>query len=350
MCKCSVLFLFAVSLVLITLSAIAEDPTEPLSYSAFVDSYYLWSPDSPIPGDRSYTTQAARDEQPRINLASLGAKYDDGLFHAKITGQVGDSVRLNYAAEPQEFWQFIQEAYAGAAISEDTTVDVGVFLSHIGAEGWLSKDNINYTRSLIAEFSPYYEAGGKITHTFSDTVSGQLLLLNGWQNISEQRHPALGTQVSWAITKDATLIYNTFLGNESGGSRFFNDFIYNQNVTDSLKLSSSVDIGFQSRPDEDSVQWWGFSLMTAQTLSDYLILNGRFELYSDPHAAIATGINDQDFQVRALSVGLDIPVTKIVLVRGEIKHAWAGNPLFNDGEISHKDTTIGILSVGLQLS
>ena len=77
-----------------------------------------------------------------------------------------------------------------------------MFFAHTGLEGWITRDNLTYTRSLIAEFSPYYEAGAKLTWTASPEVTAQLDILNGWQNISNYNTPpAVGIRVDSLTTQ-----------------------------------------------------------------------------------------------------------------------------------------------------
>ena len=84
----------------------------------------------------------------------------------------------------------------------------GIFFAHTGYEGWVSRDNLAYTRSLIAEFSPYYEAGVKLTWTPSPAVTTQLDLVNGWQDISKYNTaPALGARVDYVVTPAVISLY-----------------------------------------------------------------------------------------------------------------------------------------------
>ncbi len=55
----------------------------------------------------------------------------------------------------------------------------------MGMESWISRDNPTYTRSLVAEYSPYYQSGVKFTWAPSSRITAQLDVVNGWQNISE---------------------------------------------------------------------------------------------------------------------------------------------------------------------
>ncbi|MEI4896533.1 outer membrane beta-barrel protein, partial [Klebsiella pneumoniae] len=81
-------------------------------------------------------------------------------------------------------------------------IDGGVFFAPFGAENWISRDNWTYTRSLIADNSPYYEAGAKITWQATPTLGLQLHLINGWQNISETNSDkAIGARIDWSPRK-----------------------------------------------------------------------------------------------------------------------------------------------------
>jgi len=40
-----------------------------------------------------------------------------------------------------------------------------------------------YTRSLVADYTPYYLSGAKLTWQATPKLTSQLHLVNGWQNI-----------------------------------------------------------------------------------------------------------------------------------------------------------------------
>ena len=135
---------------------------EELSVNMFVDTYVATSQNKISGNERNYLTQPAQNNTLSLNLASASFFYTNNTIRAKFAPQIGDSVSINYNVEPNDSLKYLQEGYVGYYLATDTILDVGVFLSHIGAESWLSKDNINYTRSFIAEFSPYYESGARL--------------------------------------------------------------------------------------------------------------------------------------------------------------------------------------------
>lgn len=312
--------------------------------SLFVDTYSAYSNNKLLNDERAYFTQSSRNDDYHLNLASAGLGYDDGSIRGKLTAQYGDSVDINYNAEPEDSFKFVQESYLGAYINDATTIDIGTFLAHIGAESWLSKDNLSYTRSYIAEFSPYYETGVKLAHKFNDSWSAQLLGVNGWQNTTDPRHPALGTQVSF-VSGDTNLSSNTFIGKENLGTRLFHNFIATQKIDSDFTLVGSIDVGHQSEGMMSSGSWWGYSVMAKQALSDRVSINGRFESYFDPDGIIASSVTDEEFKAYGASIGLDTILGSGFLLRGEIKHLWSKNHIFLDDQTPTKDDTLFVVSL-----
>ena len=168
------------------------DTTTKVTLGGFVDAYYAFDFNRPANFDRVYTTQAARHDEFNVNLAFVEVKLDAPRVRGRLALQAGTSVQANYAGEPHkgaisgpDLARFIQEAVVGTRIARNLWIDGGIFLSHIGMEGFISRDNPMYTRSLVADYSPYYESGVKATWQATSTVSALFTVVNGWQNISE---------------------------------------------------------------------------------------------------------------------------------------------------------------------
>ncbi|OQW43057.1 MAG: hypothetical protein A4S08_10190 [Proteobacteria bacterium SG_bin4] len=73
-------------------------------------------------------------------------------------------MNANYAAEPGILGN-LYEGNVGLKLSGSNNLwlDIGVFPSHIGFESAVGKDNWTLTRSLVAENTPYFESGAKIS-------------------------------------------------------------------------------------------------------------------------------------------------------------------------------------------
>jgi len=117
--------------------------------------------------------KAAADTNP---VRTFGGFVD--TYYAWDANQPHNFDRANYAGEPKlgvvsgpNVSQFIQEAIVGYQLAPSVWLDGGIFFSHLGYEGWISRDNLAYSRSLVADFSPYYEAGVKLTWAASPKLT-----------------------------------------------------------------------------------------------------------------------------------------------------------------------------------
>ena len=85
-------------------------------------------------------------------------------MRANLALMAGTYAQDNLSAE-QDALKLINEANVGFKISKTKNIwiDAGIMPSHIGWESAIGKDNMNLTRSLAAENSPYFETGAKIS-------------------------------------------------------------------------------------------------------------------------------------------------------------------------------------------
>ena len=309
-------------------SVYADEPPPPITYSAMADGYYGYDFNHLNTKKRSYTTQAYYDNEPNLNLGFIEAKLSTDSWRGRFAAQYGTSVIANYAAEPDRFWRYIQEAVIGYKVSDSFWIDSGIYFSHIGFEGWISRDNWVYTRALVSEFSPYYQLGVKGTYQVNDALLVQLNLLRGWQNISATQDPALGLQVAYTPEKTWSFTYNNFVGHQDGGERVFHDLIVKHDFTDSLHGAVTVDSGIQARTEESSAWWFGWAILGRYDLTKQIGFAARCERYSDPHGVIAGGTAEHSFNAYGGSLGVDYAFTPSFVWRNEVKLLAAPKALF----------------------
>lgn len=265
--------------------AMAENERK-ITCGGFIDTQWAYDFNSPPNGDRAFTTQPARSNEFSINLAFIDVKIDSPRTRGRLALQAGTSVQSNYSSEPKngtvsggDLSRHIQEARIGYAIGDRTWVDAGIFFAHVGAESWISKENLTLTRSLVADYSPYYLSGVKLTHAWSDRLSTQLLVTNGWQNISENNtEKNLGTAIEYAFD-EISFAYNAMFGNEvspdfkgvsrKGEFRQFNNFIIKNRFPKSVEWIAQADFGFQQKTENSgSSSWWGAALMARYKINE----------------------------------------------------------------------------------
>ncbi len=313
------------------------DDVSPVQWGGFVDTYFAYDFSRPRGFDRSYTTQPARHHEMNVNLAFLEAKINRERTRGRLAIQAGTSVQANYAGEPSNgsysgpsLSRNVQEAFAGYRIADKTWIDAGIFFSHIGAESFISSDNPTYTRSLVADYSPYYQSGVRLSHSFDDRWSAQVQILNGWQNISESnQNLALGTQLSYAPNPEWKWTYNTFIGRESS-FRHFHDGVVSFQPNATWTFLAQADIGFQDQaPTGEAGHWKGATLIVRKKLTANLAISARGERYEDGHRILVTNTpNGRSFRVWGASLGVDLEPETGFLFRNEIRGFQADDDVF----------------------
>jgi hypothetical protein len=349
------------SLLLLPVPARAQLP-EGVRLGAFVDAYYAWDVSRPQALDRAYTTQPARHSEFNVNLAFLEARVDRGRVHGRLAFQAGTSVQSNYAAEPRlgsvsgpDVSRFLQEAYVGVRVAAPLWVDAGVFYSHIGQESWASRDNPVYTRSLIADYTPYYSAGVRAVWQPRATVTVHVHLVNGWQNVSETNEDkALGLRVEFAPSATVLLGYSGYVGDEQPDSlpnrlRLFTQVFARLGRPDRAALWLTADLGRQQRPGAGASTWYGLAAIGRVAVGGTFAVSGRIERYADPDGVIVASPIAGGFETTGASVGLDVTLPEGFLWRTELRGFRGDQAIYLDRD-GGPSRTAAVVVTSLALS
>ncbi|MGI4833522.1 MAG: porin [Janthinobacterium lividum] len=320
-------------------TAPAPAPANPLTYYGFVDAYYGFDFDHAGTNNRpGFLYAHNRQNEFAVNNALLGARYDDGRVRGALGLHAGTYVSANYAAEDPVL-KHIYEAYAGFRPFRKAWLDAGIFSSHIGFESALSKDNWTLTRSLMAENSPYYEAGVRFTYEVDPKLTLTGLVLNGWQNIRETNQgKALGTQLQWKPSAKLLLNSSTFYGNEQPQDslrrrRYFHDFYLTYAATQRLSLALVFDVGKQQSAGHHGYDTWHTGSVFARLkLAGQWAATLRGEYYNADRGVIISSrgpaLADARLLAGGASLNFDYAPSPHVLVRVEGRYLRSQNPLF----------------------
>ena len=162
------------------------DTSKPIEISGYAEIYYAYDFNKPSNHELSgFLYNHKRHNEVNVNLAFIKAAYADQQNRANLAMMIGNYAQYNLAAEPN--WaQFVFEANLGFRISNkhNLWVDAGILPSHIGFESAVGADCATLTRSLLAENTPYFESGAKLTYTSkSEKLFISVLYLNGWHKL-----------------------------------------------------------------------------------------------------------------------------------------------------------------------
>nr|WP_229364434.1 porin [Fibrella aestuarina] len=330
--------------------------------TGYVEAYYSHDFTAPKTSQErpSFLYNHRRNREVNINLAFVKAAYSSDRMRGNLALQVGNYAQYNYAAE-QELTKTIFEANAGVKLAKnrDLWLDAGLFASHIGFESAISKDCWTLTRSLLAENSPYYLSGAKLTYNTPNgkwTVLG--MVTNGWQRIKKldgYSGPALTTQVQYRPSANLTLNWSSFVGADRPDSlrqtRFFNNVYAIVNPQGRFGLILGFDIGADRKPvvragsdqrvGSGSYVWYSPVVIARYKTSDKSYVNGRVEYYADPNGVlIATGTAN-GFQTVGYSLGYDCAILPNALFRIEGKVYDSKDPIF-EGKSSRSRTNTSL--------
>jgi hypothetical protein len=271
-------------IVALALSAAASlRAEEPVAFSGFVDLAGVYNANRPeshdnfIPGTG---TSGKRANELMLNLVqvqwSRAATAVDpvGFTLALVAGEGADVV---HAAE-SEGLRHVYQASVAYRLRNGVLLEAGVYPSHIGMEGFYSKDNWSYTRSWLGELSPYYQTGIKASYAFDDRWSAQLHVLNGWQNIRDNDGgKSIGTQLAYT-SGPVTASFNTYVD----ANRRFGDVVVLVRVNPRLQLGASVDVAA-----EGDARWQGAGGYARYAFDERHALAVRAEEFRDRDAAIS---------------------------------------------------------------
>ncbi|QDK81943.1 porin [Spirosoma sp. KCTC 42546] len=313
-------------------------PRSGLTVSGYIEAYYSHDFTAPKTSQErpGFLYNHKRNREVNVNLAFLKGAYTSERVRANLAIQVGTYAQYNYAAE-QGLMKNIYEANAGVKLSKtkDLWLDAGIFSSHIGFESAISKDCWTLTRSILAENSPYYLSGAKLTY---NTANGKWTLLgsvlNGWQRIAKlpgYSGPAVSTQVQYRPSSKVTLNWSTFIGSDRPDSlkqgRFFNNFYAVINPTGKFGVILGFDIGADRKPIDQtgnrvgtgSYIWYSPVVIARLATSDKSYLAGRIEYYNDKNGVIISTGTANGFQTLGYSLNYDYAILPNALFRIEGK-------------------------------
>lgn len=313
---------------------------KPLLISGYAETYYQYDVNSPLDNKRpGFMYSHNRNNEVSLNLALIKVNYSTEKTRANIAFAVGSYMNANYVAE-LDVLKNIYEGNVGVKISKkhDLWIDAGVFSSHLGFESAVGKDNWTLTRSLLADNSPYFETGVKISYTSPSGkwfVSG--LVLNGWQRIQRvdgNTTPAFGHQLTYKPNAKLTLNSGSYIGNDKPDSirqmRYFHNLYAIYQVNEKFGITAGFDIGVEQKEKNTRGYntWYTPVLIAKYKTSDKFSLTARGEYYQDKAGVIIDTNTPSGFQTFGYSLNADYVIIPNLVWRTEIKNLSSKDAIF----------------------
>lgn len=333
-----------------------------LEISGFVDFYYEYNFNRPP----RFVDDGAGNTIPNFpqnELRNFDFKHNEFALNLaevvieRAPAPVGFRIDLNFgratdwvhAGEPGgvETYKHIQQAYLTVPTKwwgPGDTLDVGKFVTHHGAEVIETKDNWNYTRSLLFAWAiPYYHMGLRYQHAFTPTSGVTLHLVNGWNNVEDNNNtPSFGLLYNTAIGKKLTLVQNYMGGpeltNDNRNWRHLFDTVLTYNATEKLTFMLNADYTTETR-DNGSIWWAGVAGYARYALSDRRAVAFRAEWFKDARGA-STGTAQE---VKEVTLTYELKGPGGLLTRAEFRHDWSNKAVFDDRDGQRDNQTTLLL-------
>ncbi|EMY79334.1 outer membrane protein [Leptospira weilii serovar Ranarum str. ICFT] len=334
-------------------------------FGFFIDSYYAHNPYRPHSRDNRYLTQPARWDEANINLAYIDGKVETDQYRGRVAFQFGNSVNANYKYEVSSeknsnelSVRNIQEAYAGVKLAKNLWLDGGIYFGNIGLESWISQNNWNYSRALSLDYVPYYSSGFRLSYQYSEKLSFQLHLMNGWSNITEtNRDKAIGTQIDYKITDKFKITHNTFVGNEAPDNRprqtrYYNNLILQYHITKHFIVAGSGDVGIQRVPDpgvQAYRQWYHGTFWITWRPIEKFRTSLRLERMYDSQQTIVQTDTKNGFLTSGATTTFDYIPNENAMIRLEGRYFRSYDAVFDRDRSKSKEEKFIVFAISLKI-
>lgn len=323
-----------------------EDKMISVDIHGFVDTYYSYNfnkPDSNLNGLSNFDF---RHNDFSLSLAELviskstSESVPVGFRIDLDFGETTDFVHCGPAfscpsGHPEAPYKNIQQAYVTWATPIGLTFDMGKFVTHMGFEVIESKDNWNYTRSLLFCCAiPYYHSGVRANYAISDLFFVNGYVYNGWNDVVETNGmKTYGAQIGITPIKMLPIVLN-WIGPETVDTvyekRNVFDAIATLNLSDTLSFAVNYDYGTQKSlaagTAGDTQTYSGIAGYARAAMGNNAVAV-RYEYVSDKdNVMFATAAGGA--KVQEVTVTGETKVGGNLLLRLEYRHDMADKDIF----------------------
>ncbi|MEI6089502.1 MAG: outer membrane beta-barrel protein [bacterium] len=283
----SIILISIICLIFLPVKHFAQSTDSPkIKISAYLDSYFATDNDKIIQNDdnslksaRQLTYVNYKKNEFALNIAQISAELSADRFRANVTLQAGDLVKTGYQDLGAQF-PMLQQANVGYNFYSGFWIDAGLFLTHIGGEAMLPKDNWLSSHSLVTYFEPFYQSGVKVSYE-NEKMTACIHILNGNGIIADNNfNKSVGLFFSHKCTDNFNFSYSNIYGNEEVGSpinakiHFLQNLVLNYNLAEKLALRGQFDLANKNFTDntnpfgENSKMYFGGSLTAHYLIND----------------------------------------------------------------------------------
>lgn len=357
-----------------TLAHAQERPE--VTFGVFLDAYYSYNFNQPRPvavpstasvgsaalppANNTYRYYDAYHNQMTLSLAELTVQAKHGDVTGLIDLDFGPFADLNSqspypsSAVVDESTKHIGQAFISYHPKDSRYYfDAGKMYAHLGVEAVKSKDNFNYSRSILFSFAmPFWATGVRFGYdVVPEKLQSSFYVYNGWSSMNDvNESKTVGLQIKANPSGTLGLSYNFLGGPERPGTESDWRIVHEVNVTYNASGTISVitDLIYGSEENvpvgtnRARAQWYGGLVGARFQVNRSSYLSPRYEIYRD-NDGYTLGGAPQTIQSATLACGREL--SKVLDLRVEARSDFSNESSFagKNGTQKSQSTLLGAL-------
>jgi len=324
-----------------------------IDFSALLDVYGSWNDNHPGSNFNELYNFDDKTNQVDLNMLKVTASHDPDPIGFRLDIGWGRTFDDLHATKPNpEFFDYVEQAYVSVKPKgwHGFEADFGDFVTSAGAEVIESKDNWNYSRSLLFALAiPYFHFGVRTSMPIGSSVNVGVQVVDGWNQVVDQHGNNMQTVgLTGAITrKKFTWSHNYYVGPQWTGLNNRNRNLYDTTLlltpTDKFNAYLNYDYGEQARIFGGHDHWTGFAAAAHFQLNKHIAISPRAEYYDDS-TGFTTGSRQKLHEV---TVTGEYKIIDNILARLEYRHDGSNIPYFDHGAQTGVSKTQSTVTIGL---
>jgi hypothetical protein len=331
----------------------------PMDVSGFLDGYYSYNANDPTEAANGKTNDLYnfndKTNQWNLSAAKLTLNHDPGKLGAHVDLLYG---RTNKLVNTSSQLDFVEQAYISTKPpkAKGFELDLGKWVTSAGAEVIESKDNWNYSRSLLFAWAiPYYHFGVRTSMPVSKTETVGVQVVNGWNNITKSTGGVTVGLTSALVEPKYTWNVNIYTGpaNTDAQHGYRNLFDTTILMTPNSKFNAYINYDFGMNKDSisngvgDNVtnKWQGVAGAVHEQITPKIAAAERLEIFGDMNG-YATGTTQT---VKEFTATGEYHWPLGLLARAEYRHDWSDAQTFHKGSEGMVDSqstfTVGLVAI-----
>ena len=317
-----------------------------IDFSGLIDGYYSYNANRPsyAANDQVNDLYNFNDKTDQFSLsaAKFSLNHDPDPVGAHIDFLYG---RTNTLVNAGTEGNYIEQAFLSfkPISARGLEMDFGKFVTSAGAEVIESKDNWNYSRSLLFSWAiPYYHFGLRSSYPVTKTWTAGVQLVNGWNDVVKSNGGVTVGLTSAYVKPKYSWNVNYYTGPENAGTEngYRNLIDTTLLLTPNAKFNAYINYDYgQNRNsliaegNNQLEHWQGVAFAAREQVTGKAAFAGRFEYFNDPQGfTTGTAQNVDEF-----TATYEYKWVEGLLARLEYRRDWSDVAFFHRGNTGMVD-------------